>query len=520
MGAVFIDASWPLSDFDLITIRRWRSLMLPSCDEVLANASGTPHDPPYSHRPSYDRRDLLRLAQAKLVSHPNRDLERERGAFSRAAQVAVLDVRIMLPFEPRSSSAQRLQMELVASHMRTVFSIPQHRQCVRSGYPSEPILAEAAARQLDLWRNARPRDESGSCRRERERELEPAAVILDESIDDGLLDQERGEVGKAVGRMLLILARDRAALAAHGLEKEGEPPLFSRAVPVNAFIEALFSPAVARVVLNSKPDNLPSASPEVTTFAEAFKDAVVNFTHFARWDADDDDGSMPDVNAAVGCFVRSMALACRRNTLKVGAFIPVLLDQSAHLRPEVMTAILVRFNRKQGKTHTMGAGARAACPIDEEDVGLFGSDADGQGAPPQRPYITLVMELGVSDLPSSSSHTDTGSADVNSSEVRVPVDVGKPPIWVSDEDGGLVETVQHPRYSITAYGCSHSVYGVIGEHDSGLYEQMIRKGDPLREHPQQDTGSLDLVRMLKPAFSTEDASWDWMAKDDRDLGVQ
>ena len=499
--------------------------MLPFCDEVLANASGTSRDPSYAHRPSYDRRDLLRLAQAKLVSHPNPDLDRERGDFSRAAQVAVLDVRIMLPFEPRSASAQRLQMELVASHMRTVFSIPQHRQCVRSGYPSEPILAEAAARQLHRWRTSttggdEPLEYPGLNEPEPEPEPEPAAAILNESIDDGLLDREKGEVGEAVGRLLLILARDRAALAANSASPKTELPLFSRAVPVNAFIEALFPPAVARVVLDSKPDNLPSASPEVTTFAEAFKDAVVNFTHFARWDADDDDGSMPDVNAAVGCFVRSMALACRRNTLKVGAFIPVLLDQSAHLRPEVMTAILVRFNRKQGKTHTMGAGARAACPIDEEDVGLFGSDADGQGAPPQRPYITLVMELGVSDLPSSSSHTDTGSADVNSSEVRVPVDVGKPPIWVSDEDGGLVETVQHPRYSITAYGCSHSVYGVIGEHDSGLYEQMIRKGDPLREHPQQDTGSLDLVRMLKPAFSTEDASWDWMAKDDRDLGVQ
>ena len=387
--------------------------MLPCCDKVLAKASGTPHDA--SYRPSYDDRDLLTLAMVKLVFHG--DPYRERSDFSRAAQTAVLDVRIMLPFEPRSSAAHSLQMELVASHMRTIYSIPQHREYVHSGYPSEPLLAEAAARQLHEWRTQGEKFEPGFAR-------EPAALILAQNIDDALLD--RGEIGEAVGRMLLVLARDRAAL-------DTVPRRFSRAVHVNAFFKALLSPAVAQTVLDSRPDNLQPDSSDVT-FAEAFKDAVVNFTHFARWE----DGWVPDEYAAVGCFVRSMAVVCRKNTSKIDAFIPVLLDRSAYLRPEVMTGILIRINRKQGKTKSV----RPACPIVGAEVGLFDLTPLVEGRAPPRPYIALIMELGVPDP--LLSHTDIAPADVSSSEVPVstPVVVGQPPRRANDQ----LETVQHPRY--------------------------------------------------------------------------
>ena len=460
--------------------------MLPSCDKVLTKASGTPHDP--SYLPSYDDRDLLTLAMVKLVFHG--DPYRERTDFSRAAQTAVLDVRIMLPFEPRSATAYSLQMELVASHMRTIFSIPQHREYVHSGYPSEPLLAEAAARQLHEWRTQGEKFEPGFTR-------EPAALILAQNIDDALLD--RGEIGEAVGRMLLVLARDRAAL-------ETVPRRFSRAVPVNAFIKALFAPTVAQAVLDSRPDNLAPDGSDVT-FAEAFKDAVLNFTHFARWD----DGSVPDECAAVGCFVRSMAVVCRKNASKIDAFIPVLLDRSAHLRPEVMTGILIRIDWKAGKTH----GARPACSILETDVGLFDRTPLVEGRASPRPYITLIMEVGVPDPPSW--HMDTATANVSSSEVPVPIPVavGQPPRRACDQ----FETAQHPRYGIITYGCSHSVYGVIAKHESAMYGRILRRGDVLQEHPRQDANSLDLLQMQKPAFSTADASWDWIAKDDSSMDV-
>ena len=58
------------------------------------------------------------------------------------------------------------------------------------------------------------------------------------------------------------------------------------------------------------------------------------------------------------------------------------------------------------------------------------------------------------------------------------------------------------------------MYQVIGEHDLDVYRHVLRTGDPLEEHPHQDANSLDLVRMLKPVFSTDNVSWDWIANDD------
>ncbi|KAF8334009.1 uncharacterized protein EI90DRAFT_497595 [Cantharellus anzutake] len=39
--------------------------------------------------------------------------------------------------------------QMAASHIRTVFSIPQHCEYMRSRYPSEPWLAEAAAQEME-----------------------------------------------------------------------------------------------------------------------------------------------------------------------------------------------------------------------------------------------------------------------------------------------------------------------------------------------------------------------------------
>ena len=370
-------------------------MLLSFCDEALTNASGGTLQDPSSLSGGRDERckKLIDLAQSKIVFHA--EFLRPRKAFSKAAQTAVLDARIILPFEPGYSGAHTHQMELVASHMRMVYSIPQHREYIRSGYPSEPILAEAAARQLYYWRNLERTTSGGDL-------VEPAVRILREDLDHNLLD--RGEIGEAVGRLLLILSRDRAVLTA-APETRYQPPTFSRAVPVTTFIKELFPPAIAQAVLDSKPDNFPYSHPESRTFEEVFEHAVLNFTHFAKW-ADD---SAPNDYAAVGCFVRSMAVICRNNAPKMDVFIPILFDKSAQLRPQVMTGILVQFKRRKAK------GTMAAYVINEKDVGLFSPTfADGQMLP--HPYITLVMELGIAD----------------SSGVRIPVDVGQPPARASD----------------------------------------------------------------------------------------
>ena len=59
--------------------------------------------------------------------------------------------------------------------MRTAFSIPKDREYIRSGYPSEPLLAEAATHQMDKFQT-----------------LTNTNVMLDtlkHELDSGLLDQ-------------------------------------------------------------------------------------------------------------------------------------------------------------------------------------------------------------------------------------------------------------------------------------------------------------------------------------------
>ena len=93
---------------------------------------------------------MIAFACAKLLCDAH--VTKKRDEYSEAAQTAVLDVRIMLSFESGHPAAHRRELELVESHMRTVYSIPTHHEYLRSGYSSEPILAEAAASQLHRWR--------------------------------------------------------------------------------------------------------------------------------------------------------------------------------------------------------------------------------------------------------------------------------------------------------------------------------------------------------------------------------
>jgi hypothetical protein len=70
---------------------------------------------------------------------------------SEIAWSAVLNVLIMLDYEPRHEAPDKHQASLVSSHMRTAFSVPSHYSYLHSGYPSEPILAEAAAHQINIY---------------------------------------------------------------------------------------------------------------------------------------------------------------------------------------------------------------------------------------------------------------------------------------------------------------------------------------------------------------------------------
>jgi hypothetical protein len=89
---------------------------------------------------------VMDLAQAKLVAM--RDFDSSHDDDKRMARMAVLDVQLSLGYEPRREKVRMNEATLVESYMWIAYSIPKDCEYLRSGYPSEPLLAEAAARQL------------------------------------------------------------------------------------------------------------------------------------------------------------------------------------------------------------------------------------------------------------------------------------------------------------------------------------------------------------------------------------
>ena len=91
---------------------------------------------------------FVRTLRAKLVY--SQMISDPPDKFTNIARLAVVDVRLCLDYETQveDNKAMQTAVDLVATHMRTVYSIPQHRQYLYSGYSSEPLLAEVSSSRL------------------------------------------------------------------------------------------------------------------------------------------------------------------------------------------------------------------------------------------------------------------------------------------------------------------------------------------------------------------------------------
>src|SRR5882762_1944669 len=200
-------------------------------------------------------------------------------------------------------------------------------------------------------------------------------------LDIGLLD--RGELGELTGRHLLLDAYHRAVELEQGDRPEKTPPNFSAGCRLITFIKALFIDECANVVLDSTPDNM-----EGIPLKEAFKDALVCFTHFGKM-ADDTGISSA---AAWAAFIHHMAIMCRNGQRTVYCILPVLLWDT-RLCEHVMTGVLVQFKRQ------IQSGTIAELSIDQAKIRFFPKALEecthGSIPTSYRPYISLIMELGV-----------------------------------------------------------------------------------------------------------------------------
>jgi hypothetical protein len=436
---------------------------------------------------------IIDLARAKLICRQK--IACKVSEISETASTAVLDVLINLDFEPRREAARRLEADLVASHMRTAFSVPKHREYLRSGYPSEPILAEAAASQMDEFQT---RSDAASMMGG-VHHPNVMANILQSNFTSGLLNQ--GERGEVVFRQLISEAYRRSVRTDH---PDDYPRIFSKGCKLTTFITELFSKDYADQILDSVPDNVKST----TKFAEAFDDAIVRFTHFGRMA--DDTGTTS--YAMFAAFVRCMAIICWSSQDVVDILLPTLLKRGDTIQESNMTAVCIQIKRRKVK------GSVVRYEIDQRAIGLF---------PPSptdiRPYITLVAELGV-QLPISKAATT--KAIVRENLIKFKEDVDKPrtttkrkaesppgtpsEIVIPEQPVRIAHPKDvHPRYSIFVYGCSDTGYKVIKHSERSLYKLLLGNHDFLDEHPRDDNDSLDAVRRMKPFWSVGHQCYHW-----------
>jgi len=429
---------------------------------------------------------IVDLARAKLISQQNISIPHSE--VTPSAVSAVLDVLLSLDFEPRRQATRDREAELVASHMRIVFSVSKDREYIPSGYPSEPLLAEAAARQMDEFQLlAGPN-------------TNVMVNLLKSEFTSGLLDQ--GQRGEVVCRQLISEAYRCAVREDHAAK--GPLPYnftFSKGCKLITFIKKLFSEDYANQILNSVPDNVISS----VTFEAKFKNAVVRFTHFGKMA--DDSGTT--TNAMFAAFIRCMAFICWSSQRIVDVLIPVLLEETDKLEESVMTGLLIQIKRR------INRGSVNQYQIDQKKLGFFPPDSMDQ-----RPYIALVAELGVQPRTSTAATTYRhvrdqirGSA---SEPPKAPTVVRTSKISLErlhiPEQPATMRRPRdvHPRYSIFAYGCSDKVYSVISESDMPVYAFLLGNHDMLDEHPRSDAQSLSVIRTLKPFWSVGPDCYSWI----------
>ncbi|KAJ2931358.1 hypothetical protein H1R20_g5716, partial [Candolleomyces eurysporus] len=423
--------------------------------------------------------------------------------------LAVLDILLNLHYDPCRISTHRVGNILVASHMRTAFSVPADQFWMYSGYPSEPVLAEAALDVLYL-----------NCKEGRPDSLTEYLESLDK---DHLGAIDKGERGENVGKLVLLSAyiaavvedaKKSGALTEGRYEVEREiAPNWRNGCSLSGFLKHLAADQFHRVVLGCQPDNVSG-----TVLEDAFKNAWVRFTHFAR--AGDDSSMTTSMGWAA--FVRGMAIIGCRSQSMVDVHIPVLLDKDAPIGEANMSGILVQFKTRESSTtqpkEAISAEALSYFPPAGSRRDPFRHvDADpiSKLSHQTRPYISLVMELGV-------FHTKRAPVRRNIVEMldKVPVVENQPglklkatgsfstistPAPVQSEDDSKEHV--HPRYSLFFYGRSHKVYRCL-RHPEEVYAKLLQAQGPLDSHPPQRP--LEPVLRMKPFWCAGKESFGWL----------
>jgi hypothetical protein len=155
-------------------------------------------------------------------------------------------------------------------------------------------------------------------------------AILSNFINDGLIAQ--GTVGEIIGRVLSILAIDHAI---HARGVEGQHQLkYQTPVTVAEYYRALLNDTDWDILRQSVPENARDLT-EIDsniTFEEAFADAYVHFSHYAK--ANDDTPLRDGYSWAL--WLRGTAILCQLNQTLTDRAIPIFFSR-LHVKNKIRT---------------------------------------------------------------------------------------------------------------------------------------------------------------------------------------
>ena len=288
--------------------------------------------------------NLLELARAKVLGgiHYLDTKNLEQLLMERGSALAVLGIRACIDMVPQC----QLSQDLVAQHMRTLYSISEGRDAVVTGYFSEPILALVAG-QLT---NALPDG------------WNKLMAILMQSLRNGQVNA--GFRGELVARLLLLMAWDRCVL-------KGQTPscaIFCRrfldAMPLMQFLSSLL------ILSNEVKVDL----------SGTFQHAWVRCTHFVKIDY------APDSEELLELFKRGAVAVAKEYQTGTDIIIPVVIcsDRHAQITPGMVSCIMVQVkNRVGGDPGYPGTATSLQTPL-----------ATGIRIGKGLPYVSLYMGLG------------------------------------------------------------------------------------------------------------------------------
>ncbi|CAE6537032.1 unnamed protein product [Rhizoctonia solani] len=389
----------------------------------------------------------------KLVSHVFYFAMEKIGAYavpekSIVPNLAAIGVRIGLNFNLVTQASRSMEATHVNSYMRVIYAMPEHREYMRTGSPSEPILAEGAAMHLE--KRSERFMETGI--------LEAGPRILADSCNVGLLEgDERGEL---CGRLLLTIAHD---LVIQELPDSGESEtIYHRPIPVLAFLRALFAKPHHDALLNATPVHFNVSSEglnEPRILEEAFKNAYVSFSHFAVVN----DVEALDLSQLQYSLIRGCAIQVEKGR-SIDAIIPIHIgDIRDPITPETTSAICLQFQNRKNPQR---------CYANLPTVSNI-----------RQPGISIMFELG-EEHPSSPL--------VHSYHEHRP-----------ETPNREVHTDDH-HYGLIAHGHGPETFNVVSVQSKSFYGTILRTGDSLYDFPRAKNERLVTYfeNMRRPLQST------------------